>query len=66
MVEAVVADPNNPQIVAVLRMELLGSLVRDSQGARWVALDDNASIFGNPGLINSLLDTMDEGDSDGV
>ena len=64
--EAVVADPDNPQRVAVLRMELLGSLVRDGQGSRWAVLDDNATIFGSSDINILTLHSMAEGESCGV
>jgi hypothetical protein len=64
--EAVVADPNNPQRVAVLRMELLGSLVRDDQGTRWSVFDDNATVFGSSDINILTLTSMGEGESCGV
>ena len=64
--EGVLADPSDPQRVGVIRMELLGSLVRDGQDARWVTLEDNATLYGSEVLINSLLETMGEGERCGV
>ena len=64
--EGVLADPNDPQRVGVIRMELLGSLIRDGRGARWVTLEDNATLHGSEALINSILESMEEGESDGV
>jgi hypothetical protein len=64
--EGVIADPNNPQRVGVIRMELLGSLVRDEQGGRWVTLEDNATLYGSEEFRTLSLTTMAEGETCGV
>ena len=52
----VLSDPNNPSVVGQLRKEMLGSLVVDaSDWAVWTAMSANATIGGNEGLINSVL-----------
>ena len=52
----VLSDPNNPSVVGQLRKEMLGSLVVDaSDWTVWTAMSANATIGGNEGLINSVL-----------
>ena len=58
-----VSDPMQP---GLLRMEILGSLLRGPDGARWASLTSNARLGGDIGLISSVLDTMDEGESCGI
>ena len=60
------SDPTDPSLVGLLRMETLGSLLRDQGSASWVSLTSSARLGGDAGLISSLLDTMVEGEFCGV
>ncbi len=59
-------DLSHSNLVRLIRIETLGSLQYGPDSAQWVSLTSNAQLVGDAGLINSLLDTMDEGDSCGV
>ena len=59
----VLADLSDPVRSGLIRMEILGSLPRGPDGAQWASLTSNARLGGDAGLISSLLDTMDTGDS---
>jgi len=54
-----VSDPERP---GLLRMEILGSLLRGPGGAQWASLTSNARLGGDAGLISSLT-SMTEGES---
>ena len=60
--DAVVSAPNDASLVGLIRMEQLGSLVSNAQGARWVALDANVTLGGSEIFINQLLTSMSESD----
>ena len=59
-------DVSDPILPGYIRMETLGSLLHGPGSARWTSLTSNARLGGDAGLIGSVLDTMDEGDSCGV
>jgi len=60
------SDANDPARVGLIRMETLGSLLRGPDGARWASLTSNARLGGDAGLINSVLHTMEAGDTCGI
>lgn len=64
-VRGTLSDPTDPARVGLLRMEMLGSLLRGQGSAYWASLTSNASLGGDAGLISSLLDTMEASESCG-
>jgi len=57
------SDPNNTASVGRMQMEMLGSLVwEDTDAVHWAAMSANATLGVNEVLINSLLETMEEGE----
>jgi hypothetical protein len=59
------SDPADPSRVGLLRMETLGSLLRDQGNASWAQLTSNARLGGDAALIGSII-SMSEGESCGV
>lgn len=64
--EGVLADLNDPQRVGLICMGLLGSLVSDGQGGRWITLEDNATFFGSEAFWILSRGSMTEGESCGI
>ena len=62
----ILADVSDPVRPGLIRMEILGSILRGPDGAQWASLTSNARLGGDAGLISSVLDTMDEGEFCGV
>ena len=48
------ADTVDPASIGEIRLQILGSLIRDAQNGAWSAFDANITIGANPGLINTL------------
>jgi hypothetical protein len=49
-------DPANPASVGQIRMQILGSLIRDRESARWAALSANSTLgFALPDDVAELL-----------
>ena len=61
--DGVISDPTDSGRVGLIRMEQLGSLVRDGQRARWVALDANVTLGGSEVFIGRVLNSMGAGES---
>ncbi len=60
----VLSDANDPARVGLIRLETLGSLLREPDG-HWASLTSNARLGGDAGLIGSLH-SMGEGESCGI
>ena len=57
-----VADPSDHASVGLLRIQMLGSLVRSNPSAPWAAISADVSLGLSPRLVTSLLETMEEGE----
>jgi hypothetical protein len=56
------ANPGDPAAVGLLRMQMLGSLVRGNPTAPWAAMSADTSLGLSRPLVTSILDTMEEGE----
>lgn len=61
-----IGDPGNPSVVGLIRMESLGSLIKDRDSAHWAAYSSNFVLGGDTPLIELSLTSMEEGESCGV
>jgi len=61
----ILADVSDPVRPGLIRMEILGSILRGPDGAQWASLTSNARLGGDAGLISSIT-SMAEGESCGV
>lgn len=64
--DGIISDPADPGRVGLIRMEQLGSLVRNGQGARWVTLGANVTLGGSESFIGHALASLQPGENCGA